>query len=256
MTTSKILEVEGLTKRFGGIIAVNNLNFDVTQGEILGLIGPNGAGKTTVFNLISGFLRPDSGTVKFRGEDITGQSPYKIAQKGIARTFQLVKPFNKLTVKENVLIGFLGRFGEASIKTFRVFKNPTSEQEKRVEELLKFVGLLSRKDDPAGSLPFALKKKVEIARALALNPSLLLLDEPTSGLNPSEVKEQIEVIEKIRKRGVTIIIVEHIMRVVMSLSDRIIVLHYGQKIAEGKPEEISSNEKVIEAYLGRRMVDA
>jgi len=233
-----MLEVKNLTKFFGGLGAVVNLSFNVEKGQIFGLIGPNGAGKTTVFNLINGFYPPTSGEVLFKGEPITGLKPNTICKKGIARTFQVVKPLSRMTVLENVMASAFCRVN--SIKRAR----------EEALKTLEFCGLMHRKDYLARSLTIGDRKRLEITRAMATHPEVILLDETAAGLNPAELDQAIVLIRKIREQGITILIVEHIMKVIMSISDRIHAINYGQTIAEGTPQEVASNKAVIEAYLG------
>jgi len=242
-TEKSILEVEGLYKSFGGLMAVSNLDLKVYGGEILGVIGPNGSGKTTVFNLITGFLKPDDGKVRFKGNDITGIKPHQICKAGIARTFQLVKPFARMTVLQNVMAG--RAYGRSSVQGMR---QATSE----AEELLEFAGLSSKRSVDASQLGLADRKRLEITRALATKPELLLLDEAMAGLNPAEIQDAMRLMKEIRASGITLMLVEHVMQVVLGVSDRIAVINAGEKIAEGKPEHIVSNKEVIAAYLGRR----
>jgi len=235
-----LLEVEGLGKKFGGLRAVEQLSFAVHEGEILGLIGPNGAGKSTLFNLIDGVIPPDSGRVKFRGIDITGEAPYRIARHGLARTHQIVQPLEAMTVIENCMVSAC--FGRENLSRSHAFAP--------AREAAIFVGLEDRLATPAAELTIAGKKRLELARALAAQASLLLLDEVLSGLNPTEIEHMIGVLRRIRERGIAILIIEHLMQAIMSLSDRIIVLNSGQKLAEGSPAEVAANPAVIEAYLG------
>ena len=236
-----IIEVNGVSKNFGGLRALHNISFTIETGAILGLIGPNGAGKTTLFNIIAGTFPPSSGTIQFNGEDITAQGPREICHKGISRTYQLVRPFSSLTVYENVLVGF--HFGKPA-------NVGTETMEKEVVGLLQLTGLLPKANVPAKSLTLVGRKQLEIARALATRPKVLLLDEAISGLNPTETEAMMALIREIRDRGITVFMIEHIMKAVMGLSDRILVLNFGELIAQGTPEEVSRNKDVIEAYLG------
>jgi len=233
-----LLELKSVSKTFGGLTANNQVSFKVQPGEIGGLIGPNGAGKTTLFNVISGYYAPSHGRILFNGQDISGKPPYQLAGLGIGRTFQVVKPFPGLSVLENVLIASFLRYPRRA------------EAEKHAWRILETTGLADRAEVSAAGLTLAGRKRLEIGKALALEPSLLLLDEVVAGLNPTEVDQTIELILKLRDQGVTILIVEHIMRVIMRICDRLVVLNYGEKIAEGTPQEISNNPSVIEAYLG------
>jgi len=236
-----LLEGEKVTKYFGGLAAVSNVDFYVDQGEILGLIGPNGAGKTTLFNLISATLVPKPGIIKFKGMEITGKKPYEICRLGIARTFQTVKIFGNLPVIENVrLSAFFGDGGKIS----------GAEATERAHELLDFVGLSNVASIPARDLTLANQKRLEVARALATHPELLLLDELMAGLNQTEVAQAMEMVKAIREKGITIVMIEHVMKAIMNICDRIIVLDYGKKIAEGTPQEIVVNPTVIDIYLG------
>lgn len=233
-----MLTVKNLCKHFGGIEAVKSLDFQLQGGEILGLVGPNGSGKSTTFNLITGFHRPDEGTVLFKGEDITGLQPYHICRKGIGRTFQLVKPLGKMSILQNIMIGAFARTNSVDVARNRAL------------EQLEMTGLLHKKDLFPGELTYADRKRLELTRALATTPNLLLLDEIAAGLNPAETQEIIRLIEEIRRTGIAMIVVEHVMDFIMSISDRLMVLNYGIKIAEGLSEEVVHNPTVIDAYLG------
>ena len=237
----RILEGEGVTKYFGGLAAVSNVDFHVDQGEIVGLIGPNGAGKTTLFNLISAALVPKPGVIRFKGEKITGLKPHKICGMGLARTFQEVKVFANMPVLENVLLGSL--FGCSAGMS-------SADASREAAELLEFVGLSAVRATPAKDLTLANQKRIEVARALATKPELLMLDELMAGLNPAEVAQAMELVTRIRDKGITIFMIEHVMKAIMSVCDRIMVLHHGEKIAEGTPQEIATSKKVIEVYLG------
>jgi branched-chain amino acid transport system ATP-binding protein len=237
-----ILEGEKVTKQFGGLIAVSNVDFQVEQGETLGLIGPNGAGKTTLFNLISGALTLTSGRIILKGEDITHLRPNQICKRRISRTFQLGNLFAKMTVFENVLLGALfGTSGRIS----------AVNAQREAMELLEFVGLSEKENFLAKELPTAAQKRLELARALATKPELLFLDEVMAGLTPTEIAQALDLIRKIRDKGITVIIIEHVMKVIMGISDRIMVLHHGEKIAEGTPGEIATSKTVIKVYLGQ-----
>lgn len=237
-----LLEVENLSKAFGGWMAVRQVDFTVEEGEIVGLIGPNGAGKTTLFNLISGLLKPDTGTIRFDGRDITGLAPDKICRTGIARTFQLTKSFMHMTPLQNVMVGVAyGREEASSMRQARL----------KAERILEFTGLSGKRVTAAAMLGLVDRKRLEIARALATKPKLLLLDETMAGLNPAEMENALQLVMRIRDSGVTLIVVEHVMKAVLGISGRVVVLSSGEKIAEGTPQEVVSNKQVIEAYLGK-----
>jgi branched-chain amino acid transport system ATP-binding protein len=234
----KILELNRVKKHFGGIRAVEDFSLSVEEGEIVGLIGPNGAGKSTLFNCVAGLYPPTSGDVLFRGEKIGGWKPWDLCRRGLARTFQIVKPFASKTVLYNVMVGAFST------------TDKRADAEKRGREVLDYLNMEDLADKRAGNLTISERKRLEIARALATRPALLLLDEVMAGLRPTEVDEMVAIIKRLRKGGMTIFVIEHIMRAIMALSDRIAVLHFGMKIAEGIPQDIARDERVIKAYLG------
>jgi len=250
----KMLESKGIHKDFGGVKALSDVHLSVTNNIIMGLIGPNGAGKTTFFNVISGILPVTSGDFYFKGKKLTGKKPFHITRSGIARTFQNIQLFTGMTVFENVVAGRHIRTNAGLIRGIMgggLVRREERENRETVEELLNFVHIESEKDLPAESLPYGKQRHVEIARALAVEPELLLLDEPSAGMNPKETEDLMELIRAIRERGITVLLIEHDMNLIMGICDKIAVLDYGKKISEGTPKEIRNDEKVIEAYLGR-----
>jgi len=238
------LELRGVVKRFGGVAAIDGITFAVAEGEILGVIGPNGAGKTTLLNCISGVYRPDAGEILWQGASIAGRAPHRVAALGIGRTFQVVKPFTSMTVRENAAVGALFGSAEAHLPPRQAFA--------RADEVLELVGLAGKAALPVTSLTIPDRKRLEVARAVATKPRLLLLDEVMAGLNHVEVEEALEMVRAVHATGVTIVLIEHVMQVIVGVSDRVLVLHYGKVLAEGPPQTVLKDPRVIEAYLGER----
>jgi branched-chain amino acid transport system ATP-binding protein len=257
--TQPILEVENLTLKFGGLTALEDVSFSIAEGEILGLIGPNGAGKTTCFNAVTGVYRPTSGAIRFRGSSLAGMRRYEITKLGIARTFQNIRLFPAMTALENVLVGADAQHRTGMMSAlFRLPRHRAEEREghERAMELLRFMGIHKQADELAANLSYGDQRRLEIARAMATGPQLICLDEPAAGFNPAEKVTLMELIRKVRDRGYTVLLIEHDMRLVMGVTDRIVVLEFGRKIAEGAPAEIRDNPAVIAAYLGVDEEDA
>src|SRR5688572_4006825 len=250
-----LLQTIDVVKRFGGLIAVNKISFSIDQGRIVSIIGPNGAGKNTFFNTLTGIYRPEEGQILFNGQSLIGLRPDQVSARGISRTFQNIRLFGAMTVIENILVGMHTQLKQTAIDAlFRTkkFHDEEKESEEKAKALMGYVGLKNVGNELARNLPYGGQRRIEIARALAANPTLLLLDEPTAGMNPNETEEAIKLFRRIRDdKGITILLIEHDMRVVMGISEHISVMDYGEKIAEGTPKEIRNNQRVIEAYLGR-----
>ncbi len=253
-----LLNATRVVKRFGGLTAVNKMDFSIEKGEIVSIIGPNGAGKTTFFNSMTGIYKPEEGEILFNGKSLIGLRPDQIAERGVSRTFQNIRLFSNMSVIENILVGMHPHLKQSAIASlFRLpsFKKEELAAEKKAEELMEYVGLKGVGNELAKNLPYGGQRRVEIARALAADPLLLLLDEPTAGMNPLETEDAIKLFRRIRDdKGITVLLIEHDMRVVMNISERISVMDYGEKLAEGSPAEIRANPRVVEAYLGRGAV--
>lgn len=253
-----MLKIRGLSKSFGGVTAIADLDFDINEGIVYSIIGPNGAGKTTLFNMLSGLYVPDEGSIELMGRDIVGQAPYKIARRGVARTFQNLQIFFNMSVLENVLVGCHQRIKDSFLaNVLRLPQTIHAEKQARewAIEALQFCNLDHYRNSPADALPYGVLKRVEIARALAMKPGIIMMDEPAAGLNDTETMEMLNLIRQLRDSGITVLLVEHNMNLVMQVSDRVLVLDYGSRLAEGTTSEIQKNPQVIAAYLGNEQVD-
>ena len=250
-----LLETTNVVKRFGGLVAVNKMTFSVDEGRIVSIIGPNGAGKTTFFNSLTGIYKPEEGQILFKGQSLIGLRPDQVSARGLSRTFQNIRLFGSMTVIENILVGMHNQLKQSAFDTLfrsKKFHAEEKEAEQKASDLMEYVGLKNVGNELARNLPYGGQRRIEIARALAANPTMLLLDEPTAGMNPNETEDAIKLFRRIRdEKGVTILLIEHDMRVVMGISEHISVMDYGEKIAEGSPKDIRKNQRVIEAYLGR-----
>ncbi len=250
-----LLETTNVVKRFGGLVAVNKMTFSVDEGRIVSIIGPNGAGKTTFFNSLTGIYKPEEGQILFKGQPLIGLRPDQVSARGLSRTFQNIRLFGSMTVIENILVGMHNQLKQNAFDTLfrsKKFHAEEKEAEQKAGDLMEYVGLKNVGNELARNLPYGGQRRIEIARALAANPTMLLLDEPTAGMNPNETEDAIKLFRRIRdEKGVTILLIEHDMRVVMGISEHISVMDYGEKIAEGSPKDIRKNQRVIEAYLGR-----
>lgn len=253
-----LLNATRVVKRFGGLMAVNKMDFNLEKGEIVSIIGPNGAGKTTFFNTMTGIYKPEEGEILFNGKSLLGLRPDQIAERGISRTFQNIRLFSNMSVIENILVGMHPHLKQSAVESLLrlpSFKKEELDAERKAEELMEYVGVKGVGNELAKNLPYGAQRRVEIARALAADPLLLLLDEPTAGMNPLETEDAIKLFRRIRdEKGITVLLIEHDMRVVMNISERISVMDYGEKLAEGTPAEIRANPRVVEAYLGRGAV--